>query len=458
LNHKTLRFSDLDLHNQLLQNVDRLGYETATPIQAMAIPPVLEGRDVLASAPTGTGKTAAFVLPMLQKFGRSSDQPRQGNRVIRGLVLCPTRELAIQIADSLRDYGRGTGVRHVLLFGGVNQFRQVKDLRSGVDVVIATPGRLMDLMGQGHVNLSNVEMFVLDEADRMLDMGFIPDVRRIAEKVRRDRQTLLFSATIPPTIAKLVKELMDSPVRVEVKQKEATVDTVDQSVLFVKKMDKPDLLAHVVDRYGIDCGIVFSRTKHGADRVVKQLDQRGIPAVAIHGNKSQNQRQRALDGFKRGRVPILVATDVAARGIDVDGITHVINYDLTHEPETYVHRIGRTGRAGASGIAFSFCDGEERAYLRDIQKLLGREIDVMSDHPFADGRQSERTTRPRGPSGRKQPEVVVTEDGPTGRPKPKHRGRHPLASARPKKPNRAAASGKNAKPSRKARKVAKAGR
>ncbi len=394
------KFSDLQLDQQLLANVAREGYEVATPVQAMAIPPILDGRDVLGSAPTGTGKTAAFTLPMVQNLGKSGGgQFRQ----VRGLVLCPTRELATQIADALTVYGRGTGMRHVVIFGGVGQHRQVKSLRSGVDIIIATPGRLMDLMGQGHVDLRAIEMLILDEADRMLDMGFIPAIRKIAEKLPEKRQTLLFSATIPPTIKKLIAELMHEPVRVEIKQKEATVDTVEQSVLFVKRHDKPDLLAHLVERYRINCGIVFSRTKHGADRVVKQLEQRGVRAASIHGNKNQNQRQRALDAFKKGKVPILVATDVAARGIDVDGITHVINYDLTHEPETYVHRIGRTGRAGADGIALSFCDGEERAFLRDIQKLLGREVDVMTDHPFPDGRQGERMSAPRGPSGQGGP-------------------------------------------------------
>ena len=436
-------FSALGLHKQLLQNVAREGYEHATPVQAMAIPAILSGRDVLGSAPTGTGKTAAFTLPMLQLLGSGSGQFRP----IRGLVLAPTRELAGQIADSLTTYGRGTGLKHVVIFGGVGQHRQVKALRSGVDVVIATPGRLMDLMGQGHVDLRQVELFVLDEADRMLDMGFIPAIRKIAEKLPDTRQNLLFSATIPPTIKKLIAEIMNEPERVHIEQKEATVDTVDQAVLFVNKGDKPDLLAHVVDRYGVNCGIVFSRTKHGADRVVKQLEQRGIRAAAIHGNKNQNQRQRALDAFKKGKVPILVATDVAARGIDVDGITHVINYDLTHEPETYVHRIGRTGRAGATGVAFSFCDHEERPFLRDIQKLLGREVDVMSDHPWAVGRQSERLAAPRGPRGggprgNNAPQQQQSGGGagggsPSFKPKPKKGGRgdfskpqHPLAGAR----------------------------
>ena len=423
-------FRDLNLLPPLLKNVAREGYETTTPVQAMAIPPILARRDIVGSAPTGTGKTAAFTLPMVQRLVQTRPD---GPRRIRGLVLAPTRELAGQIADSLRVYGRGMDLRHVTIFGGVGQHKQVRALRDGVDIVIATPGRLMDLMEQREVDLRHVEILVLDEADRMLDMGFIPAVRKIAGFTPPGRQTLLFSATIPPTIKKLVSELLQNPERVAIEAENSAADKIEQGVFFVKKADKPDLLAHVIDRYDVDCGIVFSRTKHGADRVVKQLQQRGIEAVAIHGNKNQNQRQRALDGFKKGRVPILVATDVAARGIDVDGITHVINYDLTHEPETYVHRIGRTGRAGADGIALSFCDGEERAYLRDIQKLIGREIDVFADHPFADGPQRVPMPRaPQGPSGRK-----------SGRPE---RALHPLE--KPAKP-KAAATGSPVKKSSK---------
>ena len=377
-------FRELGLIAPIVATVGRQGYESATPIQAAAIGPILAGRDLVGGAPTGTGKTAAFTLPMLQRLAGNAPK---GPRAVRGLVLCPTRELATQIGESLSTYGRGLGVRHVTVYGGVGQGKQVRALRQGVDVVVATPGRLMDLMGQGHVDLGRVELFVLDEADRMLDMGFIPAVREIAGELPRDRQTLLFSATVPPTIQKLVNELLTEPERVEIKDTESSTDKIEQGVYFVKKDDKPDLLAHVVREHDVNCGIVFSRTKHGADRVVKQLDRRGIRAVSIHGNKNQNQRQRALDGFKAGKVPILVATDVAARGIDVDGITHVINYDLTHEPETYVHRIGRTGRAGASGVALSFCDQEERTYLRDIQRLLNKELDVRPDHPYPDGQQ-----------------------------------------------------------------------
>ena len=423
-----LSFQDLGLDRLLLENVARAGYETPTPIQAQAIPPAMGGRDLLAGAPTGTGKTAAFTLPMLHKL---APQAKGNGRPIRALVLCPTRELATQIADSFDTYGRNTGVRHVCVYGGVGQQKQVKSLSNGVDVVIATPGRLMDLMEQGHIKLSKVETLVLDEADRMLDMGFVPAVRQIAATLPGRRQTLMFSATVPPTIAKLVAELMTNPVRIVVRAETASADAIEQGIYFVKKGDKPALLSHLIGRHAVDCGIVFSRTKHGADRLVKRLTQDGIPAVAIHGNRSQSQRQRALDGFKSGRVPILVATDVAARGIDVDGVTHVINYDLTHEPETYVHRIGRTGRAGASGIALSFCDHEERGYLKDIQKMLGRELPVVSDHPFADGPQRvelKPSRKPRGPSGRPPADNFAADfaaDAPPSQPKPA-RVNHPL--------------------------------
>ncbi len=432
-------FQALGLHPLLLENVARAGYETPTPIQSQAIPPVMDGRDLLAGAPTGTGKTAAFTLPILHKL---APHAKGNGRAIRALVLCPTRELATQIADSFDVYGRNTGVRHVCVYGGVGQTGQVKSLRQGVDVVIATPGRLMDLMGQGHIKLGQVETLVLDEADRMLDMGFVPAVRKIAATLPTGRQTLMFSATVPPTIAKLVAELMTRPVRVEVLAETASADAIEQGIYFVRKADKPALLSHLIERHGVNCGIVFSRTKHGADRLAKRLAQDGIQAVAIHGNRSQSQRQRALDGFKSGRVPILVATDVAARGIDVDGVTHVINYDLTHEPETYVHRIGRTGRAGASGVALSFCDHEERGHLKDIQKMLGRELPVVTDHPYPDGAQRvelKPSRKPRGPSGRQPAASFAPEpnggmnagsnvgfaDAPPSAPKPP-RADHPL--------------------------------
>ena len=461
------RFSDLNLIQPLLANVAREGYGTATPVQSAAIPPALDGRDVLASAPTGTGKTAAFVLPTLQRL--LDAKPAKG-RPVRALVLAPTRELAGQIEESLRVYGRGLGLRHAVIYGGVGQGAQVRALNAGVDVLVATPGRLMDLMAQGHVRLDAVGVLILDEADRMLDMGFVPDVRKIARHIPQGRQTLMFSATVPPTIKKLVQELMDEPVRVDVIPQDESALDIEQQVMFVNRADKPDLLAHVVERYGINCGIVFSRTKHGADKVVKQLALRGIKSTAIHGNKNQNQRKRALDGFKSGRVPILVATDVAARGIDVEGVTHVVNYDLTHEPETYVHRIGRTGRAGAAGVALSFCDAEERGWLRDIQRLIRRDLDVVDDHPHAvAGPRPKPQGKPRGPAGRPADRpsdrpAAATVEVETRDPRPTAKPRHPLAKparpARPaagKKPRSEARRLKSAKrPGKAARRRAKA--
>ena len=407
----TLTFDDLGLDRRLLANVAREGYTRPTPIQAGAIPAILGGRDLLGGAPTGTGKTAAFTLPLLDRLHKNVPAKK---RLPRALVLAPTRELAGQIADSLNTYGTGLGLRHVLIYGGVGQGKQVRSLRQGVDVILATPGRLLDLMGQGEVDLSRVEVLVLDEADRMLDMGFVPDVRRIAAETPGDRQTLLFSATVPPTIRKLVEELMDEPVRVMIEPEAATADLIEQKVYFVKKPDKPHLLADLVNVKNMTRAVVFSRTKHGCDRIVRQLGKRDIKAVAIHGNRNQNQRQKALNAFKAGKVPLLVATDVAARGIDVDEVTHVVQYDLTHEPETYVHRIGRTGRAGADGEAISFVDDEEKAYLKAVQNLLKREIPVEDDHPYTSGH-----TR--------VPYIPQQERGPRQSPK-KPKGKHPLAA------------------------------
>ncbi len=375
-----MMFTDLGLAEPILRAIAAEEYETATPIQAQAIPHVLEGRDVLGCAQTGTGKTAAFALPILHRL--SQNKPT-GRNLPRALVLAPTRELATQISDSFRTYGRHLRISGTTIFGGVGQMPQVKNLRRGVDVVVATPGRLLDLMNQGHVNLSALEVLVLDEADRMLDMGFIHDIRKIVAATPAERQTLLFSATMPTEIRQLAQSLLSDPVSVQVKAPTVTVDRINQSVYFVGKSDKPRLLAELVTSLGVSRGIVFTRTKHGADRLVRQLHQAGIKAVAIHGNKTQNARQQALDQFQRGKVGLLVATDIASRGIDVDGITHVVNYDLTHEPETYVHRIGRTARAGASGAALSFCDEEEVGNLRAIERMIRRSIAVVSDHPYA---------------------------------------------------------------------------
>jgi len=375
-----MKFADLRLAEPILRAVAAEGYQTATPIQAQTIPHVLAGRDVLGSAQTGTGKTAAFALPVLQRLAAASTG-RSGKPRARCLVLCPTRELARQIAESFATYGKHVSVTGTTIFGGVNQHRQVKALRRGVDVIVATPGRLLDLMNQGHVDLRSIDTLILDEADRMLDMGFINDIERIVEQVPAERQTLLFSATMPPNIRRLAGRLLRDPATVEITPEQPTVDAIAQSVYFVTKQNKPALLAHLLETTSISRALVFTRTKHGADRVAKQLNKRDLQAGIIHGNKTQNARERALASFAAGRSSVLVATDIAARGIDVDGISHVINYDLTHEPETYVHRIGRTARAGASGHAISFCDHEERGYLAAIQHLIRKPLEIGTDCP-----------------------------------------------------------------------------
>ena len=385
-----LRFDQLALSPVLLQNVKEAGYETPSPIQAEAIPAVLEGRDVLGCAQTGTGKTAAFALPVIHRITGSE---RSGAKVTRCLVLCPTRELAVQIADGFLGYAKGLDLSGALVFGGVGPNPQIAKLKRGAEVVVATPGRLLDLMNQGFVDLSNVETLILDEADRMLDMGFINDIKKIVKELPDKRQTLLFSATVPPEIRTLANKLLHHPVTITIEPDAPAAEKVDQSVRFVEHGGKADLLAALIQGdpavvepgeagdSGMHRTIVFTRTKHGADKLVKALKKHGIHSEAIHGNKSQNARQRALENFRGTKTPVLVATDVAARGIDVDGITHVVNYDLTHEPETYVHRIGRTARAGADGHAVSLCDREELAWLRDIEKLLGRKIPVEGDAP-----------------------------------------------------------------------------
>ncbi len=374
-------FKDLNIIEPIQRALDTEGYTTPTPIQQQSIPVALEGRDLLGCAQTGTGKTAAFSIPILQHL-YAEKQNGSKSKGIRALILTPTRELAIQIDESIAAYGRYLGLKHLVIFGGVSQHPQTSGLRSGVDILIATPGRLLDLMQQGFISLSQVGIFVLDEADRMLDMGFIHDVRKVIAKLPTQRQTLFFSATMPAEIASLADNILDRPVRVEVTPVSSTAQTIVQSMYHVSKTDKKSLLVHLLQDKTIERVLVFARTKHGSDKVVKDLHKFGIQAEAIHGNKSQNARQRALSNFKSGHTRVLVATDIAARGIDVDNLTHVINYELPNVPETYVHRIGRTGRAGASGIAFSFCDHEEREYLRDIQKLIGKTIPVVADHPF----------------------------------------------------------------------------
>ena len=374
-------FKDLNLIEPILRALNTEGYSTPTPIQDQSIPVALAGRDLLGCAQTGTGKTAAFAIPILQHLyaEKSNGQRTKG---IRALILTPTRELAIQIDESIAAYGRHLGLKHLVVFGGVSQHPQTAALRSGTDILIATPGRLLDLMQQGYISLSNIGIFVLDEADRMLDMGFIHDVKKVIAKLPSKRQTLFFSATMPNEIATLADSILNEPVRVEVTPVSSTAQTIQQSMFFVEKTDKKHLLLHLLKDRSIERVLVFARTKHGSDKVVKDLANHGVPAEAIHGNKSQNARQRALSNFKSGATRVLVATDIAARGIDVDNLTHVINYELPNVPETYVHRIGRTGRAGASGTAFSFCDREEREFLRDIQKLIGATIPVVNEHPY----------------------------------------------------------------------------
>ncbi|HVT90760.1 MAG TPA: DEAD/DEAH box helicase [Tepidisphaeraceae bacterium] len=372
-----MKFSDLRLIEPLLRSISTEGYDQATPIQAQSIPHILEGKDLLGCAQTGTGKTAAFALPILQRLAAATPQRRN----VRALVLCPTRELALQIHDSFRTYGRNLQLRTASIFGGVNQRPQVMALRNGVDILVATPGRLLDLMNQRFCDLRNLEILVLDEADRMLDMGFIPDIRRIVAQVPAKRQTLLFSATMPHEIRQLANSLLHNPVSVQVASTTTPVETIRQSVYFVDRGNKAALLAHLYNSLPMARTIVFTRTKHGADRVVRHLHTRNIRAEAIHGNKSQNARERALRNFRSSKTPILVATDIASRGIDVDGITHVVNYDLTHEPETYVHRIGRTARAGATGAAVSFCDRDERGNLKAIERMIGQSIAVQTDLP-----------------------------------------------------------------------------
>jgi ATP-dependent RNA helicase RhlE len=371
-------FSDLGLIEPIQRAIRAESYATPTPIQAQAIPHLLRGRDLLGCAQTGTGKTAAFALPILQRL--ATDRQQAGPKACRTLVLTPTRELAAQIADSFAVYGRYLELSRAVVFGGVGQDPQVRALARGVDILVATPGRLLDLLGQGFVRLDRLEVFVLDEADRMLDMGFIHDVRRVIRALPKQRQTLLFSATMPTQIARLADSILTDPLKIAVHPIASTVEQVEQRVMFVKKTDKRPLLGQVLKDPAVDRALIFTRTKHGANRVADELTRSGVGADAIHGNKSQAARTRALERFRTGAGRVLVATDLAARGIDVDGITHVINYDLPNVPESYVHRIGRTARAGRSGVAISFCDAEERAYLRDIEALIRIRIPVMADH------------------------------------------------------------------------------
>jgi len=374
-------FENLNLIAPILKALQIEGYTQPTPIQAQSIPLILQGKDLLGCAQTGTGKTAAFAIPILQILNPTAP-PDRNPKAIKALILTPTRELAIQIEESFQAYGKFTNLRHLVIFGGVSQHAQTEALKKGVDILVATPGRLLDLMNQGFISLEQLKIFVLDEADRMLDMGFVHDVKKVIAKLPARRQSLFFSATMPPEIVTLADTILVNPAKVEVTPVSSTANTIQQAVYFVEKNNKRKLLNHVLADNAIETALVFTRTKHGADRVAKDLKQAGIEAEAIHGNKSQNARQRALTNFKSRQTRVLVATDIAARGIDVEELTHVINYEIPNVPETYVHRIGRTGRAGASGIALSFCDAEEKPFLRDIHKLIAKNIPVVEDHPY----------------------------------------------------------------------------
>ncbi len=387
----------------LQRAVSEEGYSIPTPIQEKAIPHLLEGKDLLGCAQTGTGKTAAFTLPLLQEMCQTNITPPKGRP--RALILTPTRELAAQIGDSIATYGRHVRVSHTVIFGGVGQNPQVQAVNRGVDVVVATPGRLIDLMNQGVIKLDRIELFILDEADRMLDMGFIPDVRRVIAKLPKKRHSLFFSATMPPVVEKLAVDMLCNPVKITIDPGKPTVERIDQKVMFVDKGHKNQLLIDLIDSHDMDKVIVFSRTKHGANNVVKKLTAAGITSAAIHGNKSQTARTKALAEFKAGKVRALVATDIAARGIDVDGITHVVNFDLPEEPETYVHRIGRTARAGLDGDAVSFCSAREREWLRQIENLIRKEVPVDLEHKY-------------------HSEVARLATGPDARPEPKGRQGH----------------------------------
>lgn len=400
-----MSFEKLNLIEPISRALKAEGYTKPTPIQEQAIPFLLERHDLLGTAQTGTGKTAAFAIPILQLL-HQDELYVKGPQGIKALILTPTRELAIQIGDSFKAYGKYLKLSHTVIFGGVAQHSQTQALRAGVDILIATPGRLLDLMNQRYVKLDQLKMLVLDEADRMLDMGFIHDVKKIIAKVPVKRQTIFFSATMPNEITSLANSILTHPKRVEVAPVSSTAATIQQFVYFVSKNDKRKLLRHLLDDKAIRSVLVFTRTKHGADRVVKDLAKTGVKAEAIHGNKSQNQRQRALGNFKSGHTRVMVATDIAARGIDIDDLSHVINFELPNVPETYVHRIGRTGRAGASGVSISFCDGEEeKEYLQDIQQLIGKNIPAVTDHPFAltvsDNRPEMKN--PRVPSEQRKP-------------------------------------------------------
>lgn len=392
-----MSFENLNLILPIQEALKAEGYTTPTPIQEQSIPVILNRNDLFGIAQTGTGKTAAFAIPTLQLLYEAAEK-EQGRKTVKALICTPTRELAIQIGESFAAYGKHTKLRHTVIFGGVSQKAQTDALRNGVDILIATPGRLLDLINQKFITLQHIKIFTLDEADRMLDMGFIHDIKKIITHLPAKRQTLFFSATMPPDILKLASSILTNPKTVEVTPTSSTVDKIRQELYYVDKLNKKKLLAHILADTAIKSCLVFTRTKHGADRVVKELAQVKIIAQAIHGNKSQNARQNALNNFKDGKTRVLVATDIAARGIDVEELSHVVNYELPNIPETYVHRIGRTGRAGASGVAISFCEQEEKPYLKDIEKLIAKTLPVVEEHPFPSTEQS-IPTPPKGKGG-----------------------------------------------------------
>ena len=438
----TVTFDALGLSAPLLRALDSRGHSVPTPIQARAIPELLAGRDLLGIAQTGTGKTAAFALPILHILGRTPQARRPQGQAPRALILAPTRELAIQIGEEFRSYGQNLPLRHAVIFGGVNQRPQVKALQRGLDILVATPGRLLDLMNQGHVRLSNIAHFVLDEADRMLDMGFLRDVRKIIAALPRERNSLMFSATMAGEVAHLPAEFLRNPLRIEVTPRATPVERIRQSVRHVPAAAKKALLAEILADPAYARVIVFSRTKHRANRVAEQLAKSGISAEAIHGNKSQGARQRALANFRSGTTRILVATDIAARGIDVEGISHVINYELPNEPDSYVHRIGRTARAGAAGEALSLCDPSERDHLRAIERLTGVRLEVIGEEPPASAKGQDASGKSGRPGKAKKPfgnafrarqgnsRGAGSEGGPNGRPAHSHATRKGPAGGR----------------------------
>jgi len=375
------RFEDLELVDPILQALEDKNYTEPTPIQAKAIPLVLDRRDVLGCAQTGTGKTAAFAIPIIQLI-HQKDGDNKGFPILRSLIVTPTRELAIQIDENIKEYSKYTNIKHTVIFGGVKQGKQVDKLKRGVHILVATPGRLLDLINQGFISLDDVRLFVLDEADRMLDMGFIHDIKKLLKLLPAKRQSLFFSATMPQNIVELSNNILENPVKVEVAQVSSAAETITQYLYYTNKAKKKDLLTHILKDESLDQVLLFSRTKHGADKITRFLKKENINAAAIHGDKAQNQRQKALSNFKSGSVRVLVATDIAARGIDIDKLRYVINYDIPNIAETYVHRIGRSGRAGEDGVAISICEPEENAYIRDIERLIKQKLKVIDDNPY----------------------------------------------------------------------------